>query len=81
MAKMLFTVETGYNDKDADELLEALNIALRREFPAFFFSDTVKADRATAIVVEAMNVQYPPPDEAWNRLNGWGHGSLTLELV
>lgn len=77
MARMLYTAETdpGGNSHAA---VGDLNTALKREFPAFSVYDYIAADRVIAIVVA--NV-LPVPDEAWEKLNGWGAGGLTLELV
>jgi hypothetical protein len=79
MARYLYTVETdpGENPHAA---VSALNVALRREFPAFSVYDYTAADRVIAIVIKNVTDETPPV-EAWNRLNGWGNGNLTLELV
>lgn len=75
MAKMLYTVETY---KGAG--LEELEHALHDEFPAFFVYEWTAADQVSAVVVSNASAEAPPV-EAWNRLDGWGNGNLTLELV
>lgn len=79
MVRYLFTSEIGLVDKGVHDKLNALGSALRLEFPAFHVAQTVVCDRATAIVVDDSDAGAPV--EAWNRLDGWGHGELTLELV
>lgn len=79
MARYLYTVETGVmSSVDKDAALEELSVALRKEFPAFIISEIVTADRVAAVVVQNFR---EAPDEAWVKLNGWGNGNLTLELV
>jgi hypothetical protein len=74
MAKILFTIETGGDTEAVHKLITALG----REFPAFNTVALAEADSVAAIVVSGSG---DVPDEAWARLNGWGHGNLTLELV
>lgn len=79
MARLLFTVETGrIPELQRWNALVALETALEKEFPAFQAGPRVIADTVAAVVVRNVT---EVPDEAWTKLDGWGHGMLRLELV
>lgn len=74
MARLLYTVETGGDKKALDELIDAVGY----EFPAFYVKYSVEADYVAALVVSSVG---EVPDDAWEKLDGWGHDGLVLELV
>lgn len=78
--RILYTVETaGLDRSQHDEELDTLAEALHAEFPAFRVCESMKADRAAAVVVT--DDERTVPLAAWERLSGWGTKELTLELV
>lgn len=76
--RTLFTSRIEHVDPPKrDGAIDELANALAEQFPAYWVAESVKTDTHLAVVVESRHETFPRP----NHLNGWGHGSLTLELV
>lgn len=75
--RTLFIAQIDHVDPPKrDGAIDALSTALAEQFPAYWVSETVKADAHIAVVVESRHDTFPRP----NHLDGWGHGWLTLSL-
>lgn len=79
-AQAEFHITTGHlPEKERADATAALISAAHEEFPGLRFSAPCVwwSTWATLTVTAPADV----PDIAFERLVGWGHGSLTLELV
>lgn len=79
MKTMFITRTEHVRPQILDAEVDDLVLALHDEFPALYVAEVAKADGKVAVVVKTLGDNVPA--EAVARLDGWGQGWLTLELV